>query len=160
MNQSIKKKILVIGHARHGKDSVAQHLAQKYNLSYRGSSEVCADWIFEILKDEHGYKTSHECFEDRVNHRALWHKLIKAYNMDDLGRLGRLILMDNDIYCGIRNPKELEAIIEEWDPIVLWVDASKRCPLEPADSMGIKFDPERFEYLDNNGTWEELLEQL
>lgn len=153
-------KILIVGHARHGKDSVAQHIAQTLGLKYRGSSEVCADWIFEILKEEHGYKTSFECFEDRVNHRALWHKLIAAYNANDNARLGRLIFKDNDIYSGVRSQAEFDAIVAEFNCMVLWVDASKRQPLEPKDSMQLRFDPEFHEYIDNNGTYTELLEQL
>lgn len=154
------RKLIVIGHARHGKDSVAQHLAQKLGLRYRGSSEVCADFIFELLKDKYGYKTPLECFEDRVNHRAEWHNIIADYCKDDKARLGKIIFKDNDIYCGIRAQDELDAVMAEFDCLVLWVDASKRHPLEPTSSMQLRFDPERYEYLDNNGTYEELLEQL
>lgn len=153
-------KIVVIGHARHGKDTVAEHLAKECKLSYRGSSDICAAWIFEILKDDHGYESAAACFNDRGTYRALWHKLIAAYTANDKARLGRLVFKDNDIYCGIRAKDELEAVIKEFNPMVFWVDASNRHPLEPKNSMQLSYDPDRFEYIDNNGTLKELLAQL
>ena len=156
----MKRKLIIIGHARHGKDTVAEFLAKKLDLKFKGSSEICAEFVFEKLKDKYGYRSVKKCFNDRAHHRAEWHNIIAEYCKDDKARLGKLIFEENDIYCGIRAKDELEAVMAEFDCMVLWVDASKRMPLEPVDSMQLNFDPERFDYLDNNGTLEELLEQL
>ena len=148
-------KFLVLGHARHGKDTVAERLAISLKLSYKGSSEVCA----EFIKDKLGYDTAEECFKDRVNHRAEWHKLIAEYCVEDKARLGRLIYQDNDIYCGIRAQDEVDAVIEEFDPFVIWVDATGRCPLEPADSMQLTYN-HKWLYVDNNRDRDYLVAQI
>ncbi len=130
------RKILVLGHARHGKDTAAEYLAEKLGLTYAGSSQVCCDaFIFGALKDKYGYTTSQECFEDRVNHRTEWHNLIAEYCKDDKAKLGRLIYESNDIYCGIRAKDECDAVIAEFNPIVIWINATKRVPKEPKSSM-------------------------
>ena len=150
------RKILVIGHARHGKDTAAEFLAKILDLNYRGSSEVCAEFIFEELGC---YSTVQECFNDRSNHRAAWHQLIAKYCKDDKARLGKLIYRDNDIYCGVRAQDELDSVIAEFNPLVLWVDASERLPLEPSDSMQLSYEP-RFNFIDNNKSKGWMLKQL
>lgn len=134
------RKILVLGHARHGKDTAAEHLAEKLGLSYAGSSQVCCDaFVFDALKDKYGYETSEECYEDRVNHRAEWHQLIADFCAGDKAKLGRLIYESNDIYCGIRAKDECKAVIAEFNPIVIWVTADGRLKLEPSGSMQLEY---------------------
>jgi hypothetical protein len=44
------------------------------------------------LKVKYGYKTSEECFEDRVNHRSEWYDMICEYNLNDKAKLAKGIL--------------------------------------------------------------------
>ena len=136
------RKLLILGHARHGKDTAAEYLAEKLGLSFDGSSNVCCEaFIFHALRDKYGYDTPFECFEDRANRREEWHNLIADYCKDDKARLGRLIYADNDIYCGIRAQDECDAVIAEFNPIVIWINATKRVPKEPESSMQLTCDP-------------------
>lgn len=154
------RKLLILGHARHGKDTAAEYLAEKLGLSFDGSSNVCCEaFVFHALRDKYGYSTPFECFEDRVNHREEWHNLIADYCKDDKAKLGRLIYAENAIYCGIRAIDECEAVIEEFNPVVIWVDAAKRVDKEPKSSMQLTCNPSWIN-VTNNGTCGELLTKL
>lgn len=151
-------KIMVIGHAGHAKDPVCELIEQHYGLSFTSSSMfACKLFIFDLLKDTHGYSTIEECFNDRVNHRPIWHRLIKEYQGEDKTTLTRAIFAENDIYCGNRCKEELHAAkdakLVDW---VIWVDASKRLPLEDPSSISVTEADADFT-IDNNGTEEELL---
>lgn len=150
-------KILIIGHARHGKDSVAKIIQLFYGLNFKSSSEFCAEKLmFPVLKDKYGYKTVEECFNDRGNHRAEWYDMISNYCLDDPTQLGRDIFTENDIYCGLRNKREFHAMKNQgvFD-ICIWVDRSDHLPLEPKDSMTL--EPWMADFvIDNNGDEDEL----
>jgi hypothetical protein len=104
-------KIVVMGHARHGKDTVSNMLCKLRKLTFRSSSEILNEEIvFNALQHKYNYKSPAECFADRVNHREEWFNLIVEYNTPDLARLGKLIFAGYDIYCGIRNRNELLAL--------------------------------------------------
>jgi hypothetical protein len=150
-------KLLVVGHARHGKDTFCEYLRDYYGYKFVSSSEFCAEKvIFPVLSPIYGYKTVKECFDDRSNHRLEWFNLISDYNASDPARLGRDIFAESDIYCGLRNSKEMEALkAERAYDISIWVDASLRVPLEDSSSNTISKD--MIDYLiDNNGTQEEF----
>lgn len=74
-------RLLIIGPARHGKDTLAETMRDNFGLNFKSSSQACSDiFIFNELKDKYGYTTPEECFEDRLNHRAEWYQLICGYN--------------------------------------------------------------------------------
>lgn len=153
--------IVLIGHARHGKDTVAEILERDYGLTFESSSVFAGKkCVYPTMKKEFGYRTFQECFEDRVNHRKVWYTLIKNYNTPDKTRLGREIFKVNDIYVGIRDREEFEALVAERIPdVVIWVDAHKRKPPESLESMKLTQDDADI-ILDNNGTEEELVENV
>src|SRR5690606_3625161 len=114
------------GYKRHGKDTACEYLRDRYGISFASSSETaCNLFLFDQIKDQFGYKTKEECFEDRHNHRELWFNAIRDYNIPDMARLGRQIFAQNDVYCGIRNDEEFYALKERglFD-LAVWVDAS------------------------------------
>ena len=152
-----KPKIMVIGHARHGKDSVAEALTKYYDLTYESSSHFAAhEFIFDKIKDTHGYTTVQECMDDRVNHRQLWYDMIADYNRDDPARLGRELYRENDIYCGLRHKREFHSMKNQgvFD-CVLWVDRSDHLPAEDKTSMSL--EPWMADFvIDNNGTESEM----
>lgn len=150
-------KLLVIGHGRHGKDTVCDILKTKYNMQFQSSSEFCAKlFIFDRLKDEYSYETYEQCYTDRHNHRSEWYDLISNYCKDDPARLGREIFKANDIYCGLRNSREFHAMKNRgiFD-YAIWVDRSEHLPMEDRSSMNL--EPWMANYvIDNNGSIEEL----
>ena len=93
-------KLLVIGHGRHGKDTVCDILKEKYNFNFVSSSYFCSKYfIFDRLKDLYGYNSAVQCFEDRHNHRKEWYDLICDFCYEDPSELGKAIFQEYDIYC-------------------------------------------------------------
>lgn len=134
------KKLLIIGHARHGKDTMAEILRDEFEYTFKSSSEQAAEiFIYDILKDKYGYNSFIECYQDRINHRTEWYDLIKEYNKDDRAKLAKQILERGaDCYVGMREREEiLECIRQNIFDLIVWVDASGRLPLENPDSFNI-----------------------
>jgi dephospho-CoA kinase len=134
-----KNKILIIGHARHGKDTLAELLRDNFDFTFKSSSQSAAEiFIYDSLKDKYGYTTPEQCFEDRVNHRAEWYDMICDYNSLDKAKLAKSILKIADSYVGMRDREEIkECINQELFDLIIWVDASKRLALESPDSFNI-----------------------
>lgn len=155
------RKFLVIGHARHGKDTFAEILGEAFGLKFQSSSQSAADiFIYDELKDKYGYKTPVECFEDRVNHRAEWKTMICDYNSPDKAKLAKAILKTSDCYVGMRDKEEIDECLRQglFD-IIIWVDASERLPLEDPSSFNItKSDAHIF--IENNGTLDEFMAKV
>ncbi len=145
-------KLMVCGYARHGKDQFCEFMG----LSYASSSMAALDEaIWPVMG--HNYESKEQCFEDRINHRAEWHRLITEYNTPDLTRLARAILKDNDVYCGIRNRDEFHAARRaSLFDLSVWIDAGDRMPPESLDSCKMmKEDCDII--ITNNGTLEEFM---
>lgn len=154
-------KLLILGNMRHGKDSLAELLNEQIGLRFESSSQAAADiFIYDELKEKYGYKTPEECFEDRMNHRPEWYQMICEYNKDDKARLAKGILERADCYVGMRDRDEIkECIKQRLFDLIIWVDASKRLPLESSDSFNI--DPSCADIIiDNNGTFDEFKEKV
>ena len=157
-------KLLVVGHGRHGKDTVCEMLRDKYGYSFESSSQFCSNlFIYDMLKDKYGYANEEQCYADRHNHRAEWYDAICNYNVPDAARLGREIFQAHDIYCGLRNKREFFAMKNTgvFD-YAIWVDRSNHLPPESKDSMSLEQWMADYT-IDNNGTLEELefnLDQL
>jgi len=150
-------KILIAGHARHGKDTACEILSNYFQFSFESSSYAAARiFLFNKLKEEFGYKTIEECHADRLNHRARWFDEIEAYNTPDETRLARRILEDNDAYNGMRRFEELEACKRKnlFD-LVVWVDAMERVGPEGSSSLTIKKSQADI-IVDNNGPKEDF----
>ena len=137
--QNKNPRLLILGSARHGKDTLAEIMNEVYGLTFKSSSQAAADiFLYNTLKDKYGYQTPEECFEDRVNHRAEWKQLICDYNKDDRARLAKGILEQSDCYIGMRDREEIDECMRQglFD-IIIWVDASERLPLEDPSSFDI-----------------------
>jgi hypothetical protein len=150
-------KLLIIGHGRHGKDTVCEILRDSYGFQFQSSSEFCAQkFIYNELKDKYGYTSFEQCYQDRHNHRAEWYDMIHAYCADDYARLGRDIFAENDIYCGLRNKAEFHAMRNTgvFD-YCIWVDRADHLPLEDRSSMNLEIWMADY-VIDNNGTLEDL----
>lgn len=154
-----RPKLIVMGHARHGKDTVCEILRDAYGYRFVSSSMFCAEGVvFTHMQDR--YATAEECFADRHNRRAEWFDRIADYNREDPTALGRAILAEHDIYCGIRNRTEFQAMRNaRVFHASVWVDASDRHPSEDRSSCTV--EPWMADFvLDNNRTLRDLEKNL
>ncbi len=153
-----KPKLMIIGHARHGKDTVCEYLRDKYGFKFQSSSEFCVNFLIWPLMPQ--YSSAEECFNDRENHRQFWYDTISGYNKEDPSRLGKELFATNDIYCGIRNGSELQSLKKlNIIDCIIWVDASKRKEKEEMSSCTVT--PEMTDIiLDNNGTLDDLYHNI
>lgn len=155
-------KIIVMGYKRHGKDFACEYLNSMFGRTYSSSSWMaCKLFLYEQLKTKYGYTSAEQCFNDRHNHRAEWFNAIRAYNDPDLCRLGKQIFASHDIYCGIRNREEFEALRDQklFDYAV-WVDATARIG-EKEDITSMELTPDDADVIiDNNRSPLELYHQL
>ena len=157
-----RPKLLILGYARHGKDTVAEYLRDNYGLRFMSSSEFCGR---EALWDQWGkavYGSFEEMFEDRSNHRELWMQMISAYNTPDKTKTASTMFERGyDMYVGMRRQDELNACNDaSLFDAVIWVDRSEHLPPETG-SMDITRASARANYeIDNNGEITDLYGQV
>lgn len=135
-----RPKIMLMGYARHGKDTACEILQKTYGLDFESSSRFIAERVIQSTPfyQEMGYSSPDEAFEDRGNHRSTWYDLIQEYNTPDKSRLGRALFQEYDIYCGIRQEEEYWALRNAgvFDHAI-WIDAGDRLPPEDASSCSV-----------------------
>lgn len=155
MTDRRKPKLLIIGHARHGKDSLAEKIRDKMGLAFTSSSVFVGEECIWPTWGHERYDNFDQMFADRVNYRKTWADLISAYNTPDKTRTAKTMLdRGYDMYVGMRKQDEFHACqaIKLFDHII-WVDALKRLPPEPKDSN--EMVPSMADlYFDNNGSVE------
>lgn len=157
----MRHKFVIFGHKRHGKDTVCEYIQTKYGITFESSSYFIAKrHIFEAMREEHGYQTIDECFEDRGNHREYWFNFIRNYTLKDPTKLAREIFTENNVYCGIRSDIEFEAVREaSMFDLAIFIDASERLPLEDSNSMKLTRAHADI-IIDNNGDLETLYKRV
>lgn len=152
-------KILIIGHARHGKDTAALILQRLVGLRVTSSSQAaCSTCVFPVLRERYSYQTEQQCWEDRTNHRKEWFDLICAYNESDPSRLTKDILESYDVYIGLRARAEFEASRHLFNHVV-WVDRSDILPPESTTSMQLSIK-DATSVIDNNGSLQDLTNNI
>ena len=140
-------KLLIIGHARHGKTEAAKILKRERGFKFKDSSKAAAEiFLYDKLKYKYGYKDFKECYEDRVNHREEWFNNICLFNKKDPARLAKEIMKEADIYCGMRSNREIQKCINDnvFDHIVEIFNP--HLPKESPDSFDIDYNtlPQRY----------------
>ena len=154
-------KLLVIGHARHGKDTFCEMLRDRYGMSFETSSLVaCREFLFDLSVDHGlGFVSPEDLYKRRGEVRPWMHDEIRAFNEGDLTRLARLVTKTNDIYCGMRNREELESCKAAgvFDAVI-WVDRSEHLLPEPMESMQLRKNDADI-VIDNNGSLKDLQDQ-
>ena len=150
--------LLIIGHGRHGKDTVAEGLVERMPmLSFVSSSLFVAQTVVRGDLENIGidYLTLEDCYEDRVNHREFWRDSIARYCYPP-SRMAQEILADHDIYVGMRTRREFVAGRHLFDEVI-WVDRSAFLPTEP--SCELTMDDATW-YLNNNYGTEDLVHEI
>jgi hypothetical protein len=149
----MKLKLCIIGHKRHGKDTVAEYFKKYYRYNYESSSMAAAKiFIYDKLKDEYNYKSVEDCFNDRMNHRPLWYNMICDYNKNDKTRLAKDIMLENEIYVGMRDYSEIKECRKEnvFNSVISVYNY--RLPLEDENSFNIDIFRDSDFIINNNGT--------
>lgn len=144
-------KLLIIGHAGHGKDSVSEILTEKGFKCLLSSKFALTNIMIPYFQKEGIiYPTYADCFADRNNCRDVWKREIENYNAPTFNRITReTFAAGYDAYIGMRSRKEFEASREFYD-FVLWVDASTRLPQE--STLSNELDRRDADFvIDNNG---------
>lgn len=155
------KKICIIGHARHGKDTVAEILGDLFGFKHMSSSKAASRiFLYEALKDKYGYRSREECFEDRVNHRKEWFDMICEYNQNNPGRLASEIMQIADIYTGMRSKREIDSCLENgvFDLVLGVFDPRKE--LEDPSSFDIDLWRDSHIIVSNSSTIEDLKKKI
>lgn len=150
-------KYLILGHAQHGKDTLAEILNEEIGLRFESSSIAASRlFLFDELKDKYGYQTPERCYEDRINHRKEWFDLIVEYNKDDKARLAKEILKTSNIYVGMRDIEELKECYKQnvFDMIIGVYNP--RVPLEDPESFNIDIWKQSDFVIPNSGTIQDL----
>jgi len=140
-------KILILGHGRHGKDTVAEMIADATTLKFCSSSEfVCERVVYPQLSDV--FVSPMACYRWRHYNRQLWYDIICEYNKNDKSRLCKELLNEYDIYVGMRCDKEYQASKHLFDHVI-YVDAFDRVDYKDT-TMWIAFNAQEMLLLDNN----------
>lgn len=155
----VRPKIFVIGHGRHGKDTVGEIIQEICGLTFESSSMFCAEHVVTPWLEKLGitYDSLDECYEDRVNHRMEWYDAIRDFNKEDESKLSAAIFNKYDMYVGIRSRVEFLAARHLSD-LSIWVEASTRVPQVDPTCKILPTDCDII--IDNNGTEEELREKM
>lgn len=136
MERSGKLKILLLGHGRHGKDTVAGNLSIALGYNWCSSSKFAAEKaVYPLISNL--YKDWQAAHLDRRNHRDLWFHAICAFNKRPGPSLVEQALVNHDIYVGMRSRIEFENSRPLFD-LTIWVDRSKFVPDESATSMELR----------------------
>jgi dephospho-CoA kinase len=154
-------KLLLIGHAQHGKDTAAEILRDVFGFNFESSSIAASKiFLYDALKEKYGYTSPEECFNDRVNHRSEWYDLICEFNKNDRARLAKEILKTSNVYVGMRNNKEIEECLKQgvFDYVIGIYNPNK--PLEPSNSFNIDLWQKSDIVISNAGTIEDLKNKL
>jgi hypothetical protein len=152
-------KIFVVGHGRHGKDTVGEYIQEHCGLTFESSSMFCAEHVVTPWLEKLGitYDSLEECYEDRVNHRVEWYNAIRAFNKEDESKLSAAIFDKYDMYVGIRSRIEFLAA-KSLSDLAIWVESSERIPQVDPTCKILASDCDII--IDNNGTKDELREKL
>ena len=157
-------KLLILGHANHGKSTVAEMFCKHVpSLSFMDSSRAALDiFLWERLRQlGYHYPTLSAAYECRKSPhmRKIWHDEIAEFNADDPSRLAKRVLDMADVYVGMRAPREYESCRRQrLFKKIIWV-YNPRIIHESDESMGIEYHSEMI-YLCNDGTLDTLNKKI
>lgn len=112
------RKLIINGHAQHGKDYFADAVSREFGLTKLNASMWFAEKVLVPA-----YPDMYPCVEaaylDRVNHRALWYQMMR------IGDWQQKFMQHSDIFCGHRNIQEHQEMVAHLEPqgvVTVWVE--------------------------------------
>ncbi len=156
----MSRRILIIGHAQHGKDTVAEMLRDFYGIRFASSSQFAINKaVWPMVQGRGSWESAEALYADRANHREMLYHASRAYNLIPGPSLAEQMFDEGyDCYVGMRSPEEF-AVSRHVFNAVVWVDASKRKPLESPASMGLTVSMATH-FVNNNGNLLRLQERV
>lgn len=135
----MSKRILIIGHAQHGKDTVAEMLRDYYGINFASSSHFAIKKaVWPMVMEKGPWESADALYADRANHREMLFHAIRAYNLIPGSSLAEQMFNEGyDCYVGMRARAEFEKSRHVFNTVV-WVDAGDRKPPEPEGSMELR----------------------
>ena len=121
-------KLLIIGHGRHGKDTVAEILRDYFGRNFRSSSNWAAEHVVQPAALVSSWRVGNdicvpkwqELYENRHDAtlpfcgRQFWFDTLLAYNKEHGGSaIARGLLEEVDVYVGMRSRYEFEEAQKE-----------------------------------------------
>jgi len=158
--------LCVIGHGRHGKDTVAEYISElwpgftyAYGTSWYAKDIVC-DKFFAGSPDLRAAYNTEIFWQDRHAHRKFWFDTIRDYNATDNGvALYKDCLREQNILTGIRKASELYELKKQGIvDCTLWVERDG-WPLEAIETMELDKCDADFT-IENDGTLVSLREKI
>jgi dephospho-CoA kinase len=156
----MSKRILIIGHAQHGKDTVAEILRDDYGVKFASSSRFAIEKAVWPMVDGKGpWISPEQLYTDRANHREMLFHAIRAYNLIPGPSLAEQMFREGyDCYVGMRSADEYMESRGSFQHVI-WVSAQGRKPLEPETSMELQ--PYMADHiLDNNQDLDHLRKEV
>ena len=148
-------KLMICGHGRHGKDTVADMISENLNLRACSSSALALEKVIYPNRYELFSSAKLKSLPDSTEEqkealflsrhegrgREVWYNAISDYNSSDACRLMKELYQRADIYVGCRSLREFrEGQESKLFDLSIWVDASERlrtsettCGVEPFD---------------------------
>lgn len=141
-------KILVVGHAQHGKDTVCEEIARATGLVNAGTTSVyLARFVAERdgVDEATAYANRRRSEADRMR----WRQIGDEIRRDDPAKLVRMAFAAGDVSGGCRGLPEIQAVRkEQLADLIIWVEAG----LRRSDDVTMEFGPEYADIvLLNNG---------
>lgn len=119
-------KLIINGHAQHGKDYLADVASKEFGLVKLNASMWFAETV--LMPAFPGmYPCVEAAYLDRVNHRDLWYQMMR------LGDWQEKFMLHSDIFCGHRNIVEHQEMVASGDYLRVWVEWLGK-PTEPPTS--------------------------
>ena len=154
-------KLIVNGHAQHGKDTVADMLADRFKLNKLNASMYIAEKVI-MPALPNVYSCVEECYKDRVNWRDLWFQFLrfKVYHHQDFWVE---FMKNSDVFCGHRSIDEFNYMLSAVECRTVWVHDPRK-PMEAESSnefqdMDLAYRQHDFVII-NDSTLEDLRERV
>lgn len=136
-------KIVIVGHGRAGKDTVAEFLRMLGFKYTHGTSWYGRQFVADHL----GLPDADACWHERHKDRQLWKEIIDK----NAEAVYKLCLEENNIITGLRRVRDVEWFKEHHKPLIIWVE--RDVPVDPT----LEFGPEQAHIIiNNNGTEEDM----
>jgi len=119
-------KLIINGHAQHGKDFFADRVADMLGLRKLNASMWFAEKVLMPAFPSE-YACVEQAYQDRVNHRSLWYEMMR------MGDWQARFMEVSDIFCGHRNIEEHQQMVADTGAFRIWVNWVDK-PHEPAAS--------------------------